>query len=379
MTGKERIEQAFSAEGARAFGAVTCYQGIFLRDHWEQATGSPWWAWHDPDPAVSARPWIEMLERTGEDWYPVIIGQSAEQQRDAYLDATPEGVFRVSRSTGHRAELRREPPGGFQPDPHADHASAAQGVRDRDRLLEVMDALYGRPGARTLPDGCLALPQKLHMALGADHAAVGHVSAPLWRCSELWSFVERMTLVAEQPDLIAAACDRYAEHVLDDVATLREAGARIVWIEDCTSDLVSPDAFRLFGVEYLRRLTDAIRSAGMLSVHYYCGRPDDRWRLLLDTGADGLALEESKKGFRIDIMEVAERVQGRMTLLGNIDALRLMEHGSDAELEAEVARQCEAGRRNGGRFVISVGSPITPGTPLGRVRAYCDFVHSIAD
>jgi Fic family protein len=49
--------------------------------------------------------------------------------------------------------------------------------------------------------------------------------------------------------------------------------------------------------------------------------------------------EESKKGFAIDIEEVAERVDGRMALLGNVDAIGLMEHGSDEELRAEIARQ----------------------------------------
>jgi uroporphyrinogen-III decarboxylase len=96
----------------------------------------------------------------------------------------------------------------------------------------------------------------------------------------------------------------------------------------------------------------------------------------MDTGADALALEEGKKGFAIDIVAVADRMRGRMALLGNVDAIGLMEHGSDDDLAAEIARQCEAGRRNRGRFVVSLGSPVTPGTPLARVRQYCDLVHA---
>jgi uroporphyrinogen-III decarboxylase len=128
----------------------------------------------------------------------------------------------------------------------------------------------------------------------------------------------------------------------------------------------------------VRQLTEAIRAAGMLSVHYYCGRPDDRWEFLLDTGADALALEEGKKGFAVDMLQVAELVDGRMALLGNIDAIAVMESGSDTVLQAEIARQTEAGKRNRGRFVMSVGSPVTPGTPLSRVRRYCDIVHELS-
>ncbi len=94
--------------------------------------------------------------------------------------------------------------------------------------------------------------------------------------------------------------------------------------------------------------------------------------MLLDTGADALALGESKKHFTIDIADVADLVGGRMALFGNLDAIGLMESGTDADLECEIARQSEARIRNRRRFVMCVGSPITPRTPLTRVRAYCD-------
>lgn len=110
---------------------------------------------------------------------------------------------------------------------------------------------------------------------------------------------------------------------------------------------------------------------------YYCGNPNDRLDLLLSVGADALALEESKKGFAIDIDDVVERVQGRCALLGNLDAIHLLEHGSEAALCAEIARQLAAGRRTGRRFVMSIGSPVTPGTPVARVRPYCDLVHEL--
>lgn len=144
------------------------------------------------------------------------------------------------------------------------------------------------------------------------------------------------------------------------------------------SDMISPAQCRDFSLKYVRPLVEAIREAGLWSVHYYCGRPDDRWEHLLDTGADALALEEGKKGFEVDMPRVAELVDGRMTLLGNIDAIAVMEHGSSQSLRAEIERQCEAGRRNRGRFVVSIGSPVTPGTPIARVREYCDIVHEIS-
>jgi len=98
---------------------------------------------------------------------------------------------------------------------------------------------------------------------------------------------------------------------------------------------------------------------------------------LLAVGADALSLEESKKGFVIDIEEVVERAQGKCAVLGNLDAVGVLQDGTEEELRAEIERQIAAGRKNGNRFVMSIGSPVTPGTSVERVRLYCDLVHDL--
>ena len=40
-------------------------------------------------------------------------------------------------------------------------------------------------------------------------------------------------------------------------------------------------------------------------------------------------------------------------------------------------RNQAAGRRNANRFIMSLGSPVTPATPVERVRRYCDAVHAL--
>ncbi len=102
----------------------------------------------------------------------------------------------------------------------------------------------------------------------------------------------------------------------------------------------------------------------MSSVYYYCGNPAGKWDLLLAAGADALSLEESKKGF-------THRHRGRGGASATAAApcwatwtpSRVLQDGSEATLRAEIARQIAAGRRNGSRFIMSLGSPVTPGTP----------------
>ncbi len=88
-------------------------------------------------------------------------------------------------------------------------------------------------------------------------------------------------------------------------------------------------------------------------------------------------LEEGKNGFEIDIGDVVERVGSRCTVLGNLDSIGVIRNGTDEELRTEISRQIKAGRKNGSRFIMNTGSPVTPETPASRVRLYCDLVHEM--
>ena len=247
------------------------------------------------------------------------------------------------------------------------------------RTREEIDA-HGR--------ACPALPGRWSRKAEADLALrliaefpsiypMCHVSSPLWCLYDLWGFEGMMTMIGEQPDLAGYAARRYLELCLDDVRQAKALGAAGIWIEECLTDMISPALFGAINVPLVAELVSAIHAAGMQTIYYYCGNPHGRLDMLISTGADALALEESKKDFTIDIDDIVDRVQGRCAVLGNLDAIYLLEHGSEAKLRAELSRQIAAGRRNGSRFVMSTGSPVTPGTPVERVRLYCDLVHEL--
>ena len=186
-----------------------------------------------------------------------------------------------------------------------------------------------------------------------------------------------MQLLAQRPELVRRACERLLANSIRRVRAGAALGAMGVWVEECMTDMISPAAFADLNVPVVQRLIDEIRRVGMKSIYYYCGDPADRWEHLLSLDMDALALEESKKGFTIDIEDVVERTAGQCTVLGNLDAIGVLQNASEEELRAEVARQIAAGRKTGGRFIMSLGSPVTPGTPVERVRLYCELVHEL--
>jgi hypothetical protein len=177
-------------------------------------------------------------------------------------------------------------------------AVEAAGAAEPPLTEEDVDRRVPLPVARN-PDsirssGEADLAQALLQGAGSTLHPIARVDSPLWRCYGLWGFEDLMMAVADTPGLVRRACSRFL-------------------------------------------------AQGLSAIHYFCGDPSGKWDRILALGADALSLEESKKGFSIDIEEVVDRVDGRMCVLGNLDAITLLERGSDAELE-RVRRYLAAAR-----------------------------------
>lgn len=377
MVGRESIEAALSKGGTGEIPAVICYEGIYIRDHWEQLASYPWWYREVPD-LDSQMLWRrEVITKTGQDWFQLPSFYSAAERQHLSIEAGPEGVSLVDRHTGRVESLEEPQVGGWSV------SAGIQSVHPGRVALapDEIDALIPVPRAFgpavSMTDGRGDLAAEMLKEFGQDLYPIRHVPSPLWCCYGLWGFEGMMTLIATRPDLVRHACGRFlalSTHSVREAAALGAAG---IWIEECLTDVISPRAFASLNVPFLARLVDEVRAAGLKSIYYFCGNPEGKWEQLLSAGADALALEESKKGFVIDIEDVVARVGGRCTVLGNLDAVGILQNGIEGRLRAEISRQIAAGRRNGSRFVMSLGSPVTPGTPVERIRLYCDLVHEL--
>ncbi|HUT20380.1 MAG TPA: uroporphyrinogen decarboxylase family protein [Anaerolineae bacterium] len=374
MNGRERVCAAFSAEGTPEIAAVIPYEGIYVRDHWSQLTPRPWWAQYAPSVEEQSAWRRDVARAVGQDWFDLPIGASRKDRAASSLQERAGRIYLVDARTGAARQLSPPSVGGW---PRGGVASVHPA--HPPQTPDEVDAYIGMPAPvdGVLSSGGADLPRRILSSWGASLYPVGYVPAPLWRCYEMWGFEGMMLRVARHPALVQHAVKQYTAHALQQVQLYAQVGALGLWIEDCMTDMVSPQAFRSLNLPYLQRITAEARHHGLHSIYYYCGDPGGKWELLLDTGADALALEESKKGFAIDVEEVVERVGGRMAVLGNLDAIRLLPHVDEEVLRAEIARQIAAGRRNGSRFIMSLGSPVTPQTSAERVRQYCELVHEL--
>lgn len=375
MTRIERLLGAFSNQGTSEFAVVASYETLYARDRWAELTRVPWWL-RGSGIVGHELTWMQDFVRaTGIEWMLQHPCLPREERRRLRYEEDGETVLRTDPWTGISARLTPPVPGGHPLGPGVSTTAAPHPVPDTENELEALLPELGPVDpAVFLAEGRADVARAARTELGV--VTYAHVESPLSRLFGLFGYEGAMLMIAERPWLAAFAARRVLEDTVRSIPLLAALAVDVIWIEEVLTDQISPAAFAELNLPLMRELVDAIRHMRLPSVYYYCGPPHDRFDLILGVGADALHFEEGKKGFAIDIARVAEAVDGRCVLFGNLDAIGVLQDGTETELAAEVQRQVKAGRRNHNRFVMSVGSPITPGTPPDRVRLYTDLVRA---
>ena len=369
MTGREKIEAAFSPDGAIELPVVICYERLFIRDHLTEFS-FPWHYWYSSDVNELLHYRSEVIESTGQDWFQVWPIETKDQRAAVKIEKNSDGFFKVNKSNGTKERISKPAVAGTAELPKFVSLPSTR----QDIEAAVPPAAFCNP-ADALMQGRWDLAIDLIQKYGKECFSLFQTSSPFWSCFGIWGFENTMMMVTENPDLLLYACQQQLMAVFSDIEQAAMAGAHGVWVEECFSDSISCYAYNSIVLPFLKQIFEHIRELRLKSIYYYCGDPWKKLDLILSAGADAVAFEEGKKNFSIDIEDIVSHVQGRCTILGNMDSIDVLQDGTGDELKVEIKRQLTAGRKNKSRFIMNLGSPVTPSTPLTRVRQFCNIVH----
>lgn len=373
MTARDKFLNAFTPAGTPEIGVVAAYEDIFIRDHWGALTAVPWWHAFSGVNNEEEMAWArDFSAKSGLEWLTLRPCRSRAERLVQQYEQRADGVWLVDRETGRQTRLTEPLPGGT-------NTACAQ---DRPADLDALPATQAAIDKLVPPvagfDRESFLKEGRHDAVAAIREALdlvlyGHVGSPLWALYNLLGYDGVMVFIAQDPDLAGYAGRRILDRAAQNIRMFAALGADTVWIEECLMDQISPELFWKINVPLVRQCVREIQACGLKSIYYYCGNPNDRLDAILDAGADAVHFEESKKNFTIDIADILTKINGRCAVFGNLDAIGILQDGSENALRSEIKRQMEAAREHGCRFIMSTGSPITPGTTVERVRMYTDI------
>jgi len=141
------------------------------------------------------------------------------------------------------------------------------------------------------------------------------------------------------------------------------ADAFIISESYISPDLASPDIYRKFMKHIHKDYFKEISGYGLEPLCMFWGNINPLIDDYCDVNVKGILVEESKKGFELDIIKLRQKTEGRVCLFGNIDSINLLNSGTPLR---------QSGGVNTG-FITSNGSPITPGTPAENIKALIDL------
>lgn len=369
----QSILSALSPEGSEQMPVVIPYEGIYLRDHYPKLFSVPWWYAFSLDMGRQKQYLREYMQAVAIDWYAphLVRGTRFCSQHEMAIDA--DHLVYLNKETQQQMTINRPQIGGTGEERQDFHVTWEDREQDPDRIR----AIAAENAFRLREEGEDRLLAWQQLLAADQKAPTGFVESPFESVFNIWGFTSTMLTLAENKPLVRIACEAYRDAALITIKTCADIGCKIIWVEECFSDLISPEDYRNLALPNLMPVIDAIRKAGLFSIYYFTGNPADKLDLICSIGADAYSFEDDKKGFHVDLPEIAERLINKAALLGNLNAILDLQDAGDEALLRRIDTFKPIARKLKGRFIMSLGSPVTPKTPVSRVNRYIDYVRDM--
>lgn len=235
---------------------------------------------------------------------------------------------------------------------------------------EIDNLVPIRSPEEIIDNGTLSVIRKIIETLGSETFICGGLGTPFWDCYFKIGFQGLMEMPLKNPELFDYLLERQHLALTNLCHAYVQVGIDGIFIEECmtSADLISPRYYDRFVFDSSKKFFKEIQSINVVDILYYCGEVIPRLQRLLEISPSVLAVEESKKGFSINLHEIAETVGKNITLFGNIDSTKIS-LWNDEEMEAELQAQYLAASASRG-FIFSMGSPFPIDTPRNKVNAF---------
>lgn len=377
MSSKQRVHSVLEGKPVDRFPVTAIYNMLIYDDFFSKITGNSqamlesWSSSKDPDSFLRCyRQMVETLPfeiLQPNPWAP--NREWRETNEYVQKDAKP---FRHNIKTGEWFPLEVTSSGHAR-DYHMNETRNIQDKKDADEKIKLFTA-----------DQQIALGQSdwidaVVSAYGKDNFILsGGVVGTFYLSGNHFGQTNVLSMLREEPDLIEYVSKKVLEQNIEDIRRFARSGGDAIYIDDATTtnDMISVDDYERFSLPYMKAMVDEIHRLGHKAILIYFGGVADRLEQIASTGADGLVMEASMKGFVNDIDDAVRRIGKKITLFSNIDPIGVLQEGSDADVTAEITRQCAAGLKGRG-MILSPASPITPFTSIDRIKFFIDKAKEI--
>jgi len=395
VTAKERMFKALLGETPDRVPAAPAYLSLFLADqertcYIEQYRHcmhdrSSYQVNHQEDTQFRAGALCESYDlfKKRPDWMEIHQGASRAWAERTEIVSQDGLLYYEDLESGVRVPMREAPLPCGEAQLTAASRSTAD-VWDISAQLQDKDDVDARlpivSADELLARGDYDLPQEIMARCGDRVFLTTILDTPFSDAYDLLGFQGLMLIQHDQPALFHHLLQRKLAQTQQVMRAWAAVGVHGVFVEEVFTgaDIISPKGYDEFVFSYNQPYFRHLRSLGLLPIHYVCGDVVPRLDRIAQLDIAAVAVEESKKNFRVELKDVVDRVAGRAAVFGNIDAVRFGLHSTTEEMAAEVRRQVRIGARAKG-FIASTGSPFPLDTHPHLIDALVTAAHAHTD
>lgn len=225
------------------------------------------------------------------------------------------------------------------------------------RLAEKM-----KPGPLSeVPDYFFRTIDFVKAAIGNEVSVHGEVFSPFTHLMELFGYEEALMGLVTDPAKTHAFLDRLTVAAVAWGVGQARRGVDAVLISSAFAGggFISCEMYREFVVPYERRLTDAVKAAGVPVYTHTCGKIGDRLELMAETGTQGLDTLDPPPLGNVELAEAKRLIGDRLFIKGNLNSVALLNYKMKNEVIAEASERIRIGKPGGG-YILSTACSVAP-------------------
>jgi len=212
-----------------------------------------------------------------------------------------------------------------------------------------------------VPDDFYRTIDRVKAAVGDTISIHGEVFSPFTHFMELLGYEEGLIALITDAAKAKALLARLTEAAVTWAVAQARRGVDAVLISSAFAggSFISPRMYQEFVIPYERRVTEAVKAAGVPIYTHTCGKIGDRLELMAETGTLGIDTLDPPPLGNVELAEAKRRIGDRLFIKGNMNSVALLAYQTPAEVIAE-ATGCLLAGKPGSGYILSTACSVSP-------------------
>lgn len=188
-----------------------------------------------------------------------------------------------------------------------------------------------------------------------DRPVIAGAAAPFSLAGRLLDVTEIMFLCFDEPEAVKCVLEKCTDFLIAYINALKDAGADGVILAEPVAGLLSPQLEEEFSAEYIRQITQKVKSDDFAVIYHNCGQGAVHMtESIYSNGCDAYHF-----GNAVDMKTMLEAAPKNKLIMGNIDPVSCFRDGSVLDMKTAVKallEECSVYEN----FLLSSGCDIPP-------------------